>query len=164
MVFIAILTQQQKALIIRRGRTLGELGTCPRKSVRRYLAHGRRLSRMAETPARQISGSLCCRIWTPPHSPRDWNTPQRDERRLPGDGKQSQRDKLSEESGILLGNRSLTVTSIQLLDECGRPIIQLALASPQSHPLDMGVRPVIADDERLARQRVLILLESEPQV
>ena len=38
------------------------------------------------------------------------------------------------------------------------------LASPQSHPLDIGVRTVIADDERLARQKLLILLESEPQV
>jgi two-component system LytT family response regulator len=36
--------------------------------------------------------------------------------------------------------------------------------SPQYQPLDTVVRTVIADDERLARQKLLILLESEPQV
>ncbi|MGA9977545.1 MAG: LytTR family DNA-binding domain-containing protein [Candidatus Sulfotelmatobacter sp.] len=36
--------------------------------------------------------------------------------------------------------------------------------SPQHQPLDTVVRTVIADDERLARQKLLILLESEPQV
>ena len=35
---------------------------------------------------------------------------------------------------------------------------------PQHQPLDAVVRTVIADDERLARQKLLILLESEPQV
>jgi two-component system LytT family response regulator len=36
--------------------------------------------------------------------------------------------------------------------------------SPENHPLDTVVRTVIADDERLARQKLLILLESEPLV
>src|SRR5579864_6374129 len=36
--------------------------------------------------------------------------------------------------------------------------------SPQQQPLDPVVRTVIADDERLARQKLLILLNSEPQV
>src|SRR5271169_778243 len=36
--------------------------------------------------------------------------------------------------------------------------------SPQYQPLDTVVRTVIADDERLARQKLLILLDSEPQV
>jgi two-component system LytT family response regulator len=36
--------------------------------------------------------------------------------------------------------------------------------SPQDQPLDRIVRTVIADDERLARQKLLILLESEPLV
>jgi two-component system LytT family response regulator len=36
--------------------------------------------------------------------------------------------------------------------------------SPQYQPLDTVVRTVIADDERLARQKLLMLLESEPQV
>src|SRR6202050_5679289 len=35
---------------------------------------------------------------------------------------------------------------------------------PQHQPLDTDVRTVIADDERLARQKLLILRESEPQV
>ncbi len=35
---------------------------------------------------------------------------------------------------------------------------------PQHQPIDTVVRTVIADDERLARQKLLILLESEPQV
>src|ERR1700678_3580897 len=38
------------------------------------------------------------------------------------------------------------------------------VSSPQHQPLDTEVRTVIADDERLARQKLLILLESEPQV
>src|ERR1700733_7263019 len=38
------------------------------------------------------------------------------------------------------------------------------VSSPQQQPLDTEVRTVIADDERLARQKLLILLESEPQV
>jgi len=38
------------------------------------------------------------------------------------------------------------------------------VASPQNQPLDVVVRTVIADDERLARQKLLILLDSEPQV
>jgi two-component system LytT family response regulator len=36
--------------------------------------------------------------------------------------------------------------------------------SPLHQPLDAVVRTVIADDERLARQKLLILLDSEPQV
>jgi two-component system LytT family response regulator len=36
--------------------------------------------------------------------------------------------------------------------------------SPQNQPLDTIVRTVIADDERLARQKLLILLQSEPLV
>jgi two-component system LytT family response regulator len=36
--------------------------------------------------------------------------------------------------------------------------------SPQHQPLDTVVRTVIADDERLARQKLLILLQSEPLV
>jgi two-component system, LytTR family, response regulator len=36
--------------------------------------------------------------------------------------------------------------------------------SPQEQPTDALVRTVIADDERLARQKLLILLQSEPQV
>jgi two-component system LytT family response regulator len=36
--------------------------------------------------------------------------------------------------------------------------------SPQEQSLEMVVRTVIADDERLARQKLLILLDSEPQV
>jgi two-component system LytT family response regulator len=36
--------------------------------------------------------------------------------------------------------------------------------SPQDQPLDKVVRTIIADDERLARQKLLILLESEPLV
>jgi two-component system, LytTR family, response regulator len=36
--------------------------------------------------------------------------------------------------------------------------------SPQDQPLDTVVRTVIADDERLARQKLMILLESEPPV
>jgi two-component system LytT family response regulator len=36
--------------------------------------------------------------------------------------------------------------------------------SPQDQPFDTVVRTVIADDERLARQKLLILLESEPLV
>jgi two-component system LytT family response regulator len=36
--------------------------------------------------------------------------------------------------------------------------------SPQNQPLDAIVRTVIADDERLARQKLLILLQSEPMV
>jgi two-component system, LytTR family, response regulator len=36
--------------------------------------------------------------------------------------------------------------------------------SPQHQPLDTAVRTVIADDERLARQKLLILLNSEPLV
>jgi len=39
-----------------------------------------------------------------------------------------------------------------------------AVLSPQHQPLDTVVRTVIADDERLARQKLLILLESEPMV
>src|ERR1700723_1099675 len=38
------------------------------------------------------------------------------------------------------------------------------VSSPQHQPLETEVRTVIADDERLARQKLLILLESEPQV
>jgi len=38
------------------------------------------------------------------------------------------------------------------------------VSSPQDQPLDRIVRTVIADDERLARQKLLILLESEPLV
>src|SRR6202041_150630 len=37
------------------------------------------------------------------------------------------------------------------------------VSSPQPQPLETEVRTVIADDERLARQKLLILLESEPQ-
>src|ERR1017187_228719 len=36
--------------------------------------------------------------------------------------------------------------------------------SPQHQPLDTVVRTVVADDESLARQKLLILLDSEPQV
>lgn len=36
--------------------------------------------------------------------------------------------------------------------------------TPQAHPFEAIVRTVIADDERLARQKMLILLDSEPQV
>ena len=36
--------------------------------------------------------------------------------------------------------------------------------SPLHQPLDAVVRTVIADDKRLARQKLLILLDSEPQV
>jgi two-component system, LytTR family, response regulator len=36
--------------------------------------------------------------------------------------------------------------------------------SPQHQPLDTIVRTVVADDESLARQKLLILLDSEPQV
>jgi two-component system, LytTR family, response regulator len=36
--------------------------------------------------------------------------------------------------------------------------------SPQDPPFNAMVRTVIADDERLARQKLLILLDSEPQV
>ena len=36
--------------------------------------------------------------------------------------------------------------------------------SPQNQPLDTIVRTVIADDERLARQKLLILLQSEPMI
>ena len=39
-----------------------------------------------------------------------------------------------------------------------------AVSSSQEQPLDAVVRTVIADDERLARQKLLILLESEPLV
>jgi two-component system LytT family response regulator len=39
-----------------------------------------------------------------------------------------------------------------------------AVLSPQHQPLDTVVRTVIADDERLARQKLLILLQSEPLV
>jgi len=39
-----------------------------------------------------------------------------------------------------------------------------AFSSPQELPLDVVVRTVIADDERLARQKLLILLDSEPHV
>jgi two-component system LytT family response regulator len=39
----------------------------------------------------------------------------------------------------------------------------VALPTPE-RPFDMVVRTVIADDERLARQKLLILLDSEPQV
>ena len=38
------------------------------------------------------------------------------------------------------------------------------VVSPQNHPLDVVVRTVIADDERLALQKLLILLDSEPLV
>ena len=38
------------------------------------------------------------------------------------------------------------------------------VSSPQNQPLETVVRTVIADDERLARQKLLILLESEPLV
>ncbi|HEY6339082.1 MAG TPA: LytTR family DNA-binding domain-containing protein [Candidatus Sulfotelmatobacter sp.] len=38
------------------------------------------------------------------------------------------------------------------------------VASAQDQPLDTIVRTVIADDERLARQKLLLLLESEPLV
>jgi two-component system LytT family response regulator len=38
------------------------------------------------------------------------------------------------------------------------------VSSPHDQPLDTVVRTVIADDERLARQKLLILLESEPLV
>jgi two-component system, LytTR family, response regulator len=36
--------------------------------------------------------------------------------------------------------------------------------SPQNHSLERVVNTVIADDERLARQKLLVLLNSEPQV
>jgi two-component system LytT family response regulator len=36
--------------------------------------------------------------------------------------------------------------------------------TPQNQPLDTIVRTVIADDERLARQKLLILLQSEPMI
>jgi two-component system LytT family response regulator len=39
-----------------------------------------------------------------------------------------------------------------------------AVSPSQEQPLDAVVRTVIADDERLARQKLLILLESEPLV
>jgi two-component system LytT family response regulator len=39
-----------------------------------------------------------------------------------------------------------------------------AVSSRQDLPLDLVVRTVIADDERLARQKLLILLDSEPHV
>ena len=39
-----------------------------------------------------------------------------------------------------------------------------SFSSPQELPLDVVVRTVIADDERLARQKLLILLDSEPHV
>jgi two-component system LytT family response regulator len=39
-----------------------------------------------------------------------------------------------------------------------------AFSSPQELPMDVVVRTVIADDERLARQKLLILLDSEPHV
>ena len=38
------------------------------------------------------------------------------------------------------------------------------VSSAQGKPLDTVVRTVIADDERLARQKLLLLLESEPMV
>jgi two-component system LytT family response regulator len=38
------------------------------------------------------------------------------------------------------------------------------VSSAQDQPLDTVVRTVIADDERLARQKLLVLLESEPMV
>src|ERR1700678_681265 len=38
------------------------------------------------------------------------------------------------------------------------------VSSPQHQPVDTVVRTVIADDERLARQKLLILLGSEPHV
>lgn len=38
------------------------------------------------------------------------------------------------------------------------------VSSAQDQPLDTVVRTVIADDERLARQKMLVLLESEPMV
>src|ERR1700722_3522198 len=62
-------------------------------------------------------------------------------------------------------NDSRAITSIQQLDLCERPMIPDSLdLSQQDQPMNALMRTIIADDERLARQKLLILLQSEPLV
>src|SRR3984957_11902142 len=62
-------------------------------------------------------------------------------------------------------NDSRAITSIQQLDLCERPMIPDSLdLSQQDQPMNALMRTIIADDERLARRKLLILLQSEPLV
>jgi two-component system LytT family response regulator len=64
----------------------------------------------------------------------------------------------------LSGDYSHAATSIKPMDVSERAMIPDFVISPQDRPADTPLRTVIADDERLARQKLLILLESEPAV
>jgi CheY-like chemotaxis protein len=60
---------------------------------------------------------------------------------------------------------SYAVTSIEPMDVSERAMVTDSVnVPPQDRPADAPLRTVVADDERLARQKLLILLESEPAV